>query len=291
VANEDKAARYHRLRRRASLAGTAASALFFLVLFFSGGSAAVRDAIAPLAGGSFVLLVIAYVVILAGAHELLQLPLAFYQGVTLERRYQLSRQTTAGWWKDQLKAWALGLGLALGAALVIWALLRWSPQWWWLLAGVVFAGLLVVLAQIAPVVFLPLFYDCTPLDRPALTARLIALAERARTPVLGVFEWRLGDRTRKANAALAGIGATRRILLSDTLLAEHSDDEIEVILAHELAHHVHGDIWSGIALESALIVGGFFLADRVLSVFATSYGMTGKGDIAALPRCRSSCCR
>jgi len=283
VANEDKAARYHRLQRRASLAGTAASTIFFLALFFSGGSAAVRDAIAALAGGSFALLVIGYVVVVAVIHELLQLPFAFYQGVTLERRYQLSRQTTANWWTDHAKAWALGMGLALGASLLIWSLLRWTPQWWWLLAGVTFAALLVVLAQIAPVVLLPLFYDCTPLDRPALTARLVALAERARTPVLGVFEWRLSDRTRKANAALAGIGGTRRILLSDTLLAEHSDDEIEVILAHELAHHVHRDIWSGIALESALIVGGFFLADRVLSAFATSYGMTGKDDIAALP--------
>ena len=68
-----------------------------------------------------------------------------------------------------------------------------------------------------------------------------------------MFEWQLSDRTRKANAALAGLGRTRRILLSDTLLADHSDDEIEVILAHELAHHVHRDIWSGLALESVLI--------------------------------------
>jgi STE24 endopeptidase len=283
LANEDKAARYHRLQRRASLLGTAVSALFFLLLFLSGGSAAIRDLIAPFAGGSFAVLVLGYVVIVAVTHELFQLPLAFYQGVTLERRYQLSRQTTASWWKDHAKAWGLGVCLALGASLLIWSLLRWSPEWWWLLAGGSLAGLLIVLAQLAPVVFLPLFYDCTPLDRPALTARLIALAERARTPVLGVFEWRLSDRTRKANAALAGIGATRRILLSDTLLAEHSDDEIEVILAHELAHHVHRDIWSGIALESALIVGGFFLADRVLSAFATSAGITGKDDIAALP--------
>jgi STE24 endopeptidase len=132
-------------------------------------------------------------------------------------------------------------------------------------------------------VLLPLFYTFTPLDRPALTARLLALAERAGTPVLGVFEWRLSDRTRKANAALAGIGATRRILLSDTLLAEHSDEEIEVILAHELAHHVHRDIWSAVALEAALIAAGLFLADRLLSVFAGSFGLRGKADIAALP--------
>ena len=73
--------------------------------------------------------------------------------------------------------------------------------------------------------------------------------------MLGAYEWGLGDKTRKANAALAGLGGTRRILVSDTMLAEYSDDEIEVVLAHEIAHHVHGDIWKGIVFESALIGG------------------------------------
>ena len=82
--------------------------------------------------------------------------------------------------------------------------------------------------------------------------------------MLGAYEWGLADKTKKANAALAGLGATRRILVSDTMLADYSDDEIEIVLAHELAHHVHGDIWKGIAFESALVVGGFFLAARLL---------------------------
>jgi STE24 endopeptidase len=133
------------------------------------------------------------------------------------------------------------------------------------------------------VLLLPLFYEFKPLQREALAARLVTLADRAGARVFGVFEWRLSDRTKKANAALTGLGRTRRILLSDTLLAGHSDDEIEVILAHELAHHVHRDIWSAIALETALIVIGFFVGDRVLSAFSTSFGLAGKQDIAALP--------
>ena len=101
--------------------------------------------------------------------------------------------------------------------------------------------------------------------------------------VLGAYEWGLGDKTKKANAALAGIGATRRILVSDTMLAEYSDEEIEVVLAHELAHHVHGDIWKGIAFESALIVAGFYLAARVLTTFSPSIGLRGPVDVAGLP--------
>jgi STE24 endopeptidase len=101
--------------------------------------------------------------------------------------------------------------------------------------------------------------------------------------VLGAYEWRVGDRTTKANAALVGIGRTRRILVSDTLLAVHSDDEIETVFAHELAHHVYGDIWSALALEAALLTLGCYVADFVLSTFALPIGLHGKADVAGLP--------
>src|SRR5213076_432924 len=123
---------------------------------------------------------------------------------------------------------------------------------------------IIGLTNLAPVVLLPLFYPVKPLDRDALRTRLLSLAERAGARVLGAYEWGLSEKTKKANAALAGVGATRRILVSDTMLDKYSDDEIEVVLAHEMAHHVHGDIWKGILFESCLIVAGFYLAARLL---------------------------
>ena len=98
----------------------------------------------------------------------------------------------------------------------------------------VFAVLFVGLANLAPVLLLPIFFTFKPLDRDALRGRLEQLAARAGTRIVGVYEWALGTRTRKANAALAGLGNTRRILVSDTMLDQYSDDEIEVVLAHEL---------------------------------------------------------
>ena len=283
MANEDKATRYHRLKRRASLVGTALSAALLLVLLVSGASAGLRDAVNAVTGNSFPLTVTLYVVVLVLLSEVIQLPVTFYQGVTLERRYGLSTESTAGWWRDQAKSGGIGLVVAVLAALLVWSLLRWAPDVWWLIAAVVFTGVLVLLAQLAPVLLLPLFYEVKPLQREELVRRLVALADRAGARVLGVFEWRLSDRTKKANAALAGIGRTRRILVSDTLLADHSDDEIEVILAHELAHHVHHDIWTGIAVEAGLILAGFFMADQVLTRLSGSFGLVGKADIAALP--------
>jgi STE24 endopeptidase len=283
LANEDKATRYHRLQRRASILTTVVTTLVLLLLLLTGGSAAVRDVVTTIAGPSFIAVVIGYVAALGLLLELIHLPLAFYQGVTLERRYGLSTQTTASWWADHLKSGAIALTCAAIAALIVLSFLRWDSERWWVWAAVAFTLILVLLAQLAPVVLLPLFYQVTPLTRDGLRERLLALADKAGARVVGVFEWRLSDRTKKANAALAGIGPTRRILLSDTLLAGHSDDEIEVILAHELAHHVHRDIWSGILVEAALIGLGCYAADAVLSAFAGAFHLEGKADVAGLP--------
>src|SRR5205814_3213427 len=154
---------------------------------------------------------------------------------------------------------------------------------WWLPAGAIFALLIVGLANLGPVLLLPLFYTVKPLAQESLRARLMSLAERASARVLGVYEWGLAAKTKKANAALTGIAGTRRILVSDTMLAEYSEDEIEVVLAHELAHHVHGDIWKGLIFESALILAGFFAGARVLRAWVETAGLRGPADVAGFP--------
>ena len=249
----------------------------------SASSVSLREASVSLAGGTFLGTLAVYVTALAVLNDLLQLPIAFYEGVTLERRYGLSTESTARWWKDHLKGWGIGTAFGLAAAAGIWSLIRWDPERWWLAAALLFSLVVLALTQLAPVLLLPLFYEVKPLERETLAARLAALADRAGAPLLGTFEWRLSDRTKKANAALAGLGRTRRILLSDTLLADYSEDEIEVILAHELAHHVHHDIWRAIAFETVLIALGLYISDLVLTAWSGSFGAAGKGDIAALP--------
>jgi STE24 endopeptidase len=286
--NEDKSARYHRLRRRADLLGTATAGVVLLGLSISGAGHRLREMAAafsqwvpsPLNDATMVAVITVAVLLLL---QVVELPFAFYQGYLLEHRYGLSTQSTRHWLSDQLKGTLVGVTLGvLGSSVVFWTLRRWPDEWWWM-AAAIFAVATIGLAQLAPVLLLPLFYTFKPLDRPALAERLIALATRARTDVVGVFEWVLSSHTRKANAALAGLGHTRRILLSDTLLADYSDDEIEVILAHELAHHVHRDLWRGIAVQSLALAGGFFVADQVLRVVAEPLGLRGLADPAALP--------
>ncbi|MBI3490792.1 MAG: M48 family metallopeptidase [Acidobacteria bacterium] len=287
--NEDKATRYHRQKRLASFGSLVWTVLLLGGLLATGLSEALRQT-AERAAGRLVsppwlpgATVLSYVVLLTLINELGSLPLGFYSGFLLEHRYALSRQTLGAWVADQVKALAVALILGAVGAGVIYALIRQSPDWWWLEAGAVFALFIVALTNLAPVVLLPLFYTLKPLDRAALRDRLLTLAERAGARVLGAYEWGLGGKTKKANAALTGLGATRRILVSDTMLAEYSHDEIEVVLAHELAHHVHGDIWKSVVFESALVLAGFDLASLVLRALVRPLGLRGVDDVAGLP--------
>ena len=286
--NEDKATRYHRSKRVASVVSIAWAGVLLVGLLATGLNVSLRSIAewVALPVSSFwvpPVTAIVYVALLTLINGVVDLPLNFYSGFVLERRYGLSNEGVGTWLRDQVKALAVGGILSAAAAALLYRLIAWSPQWWWLTAGITFALVIVGLAQLAPVLLLPLFYRVKPLEKASLRARLLALAERAGARVIGAYEWGLGDKTRKANAALTGIGATRRILVSDTMLAEYSDEEIEVILAHELAHHVHGDIWKGIVFESALMVGGFYLAARVLAAFSRSIGLRGVVDAAGLP--------
>jgi len=168
------------------------------------------------------------------------------------------------WLWDEFKGMLVGLLLATVVVELIYSLLRHVPQHWWLIAWAVFLGLIVLLAQLAPVVLFPIFYKFEPLENEELKRRLIVLSERAGTRVRGVYRWHLSEKSKKANAALTGLGATRRIILADTLLDNYSDDEIEAVLAHELGHHVHRHILKSILVQAGITFVGFWLANEVL---------------------------
>ena len=245
--NEDKSTRYHRLGGDPRSPPLVCRPGYFSLLLASGLSIVVANCgarrVAREPNTYSALAVAVYVVIVAALHEAITFPLAFYQGFLLERRYGLSKESPGGWLRDRVKAAVLALVLSVcrrGNRLSVDAVLD------DMVVADSTAGHFIIataaLTRAAPVLLLPLFYRFTPLSRESLRNRLVSLSQKAGVPVLGVYEWALGEKSRRANAALVGTGSTRRILLSDTLLAEYSDDEIEVILAHEIAHHVHHDI-------------------------------------------------
>jgi STE24 endopeptidase len=165
------------------------------------------------------------------------------------------------------------------------ALLRVSPNGWWVWIGIIILAFNVILTNIAPILLFPLFYKFTPIDEDndELINRLTRLAQQAGTRVQGVFKFDMSRRTKAANAALVGLGKTRRIILGDTLLSEFSNDEIETVFAHELGHHVNKDIPVGIVVETVLTLGGLYLASMGLSWGTELFGFTGPEDIAGFP--------
>jgi STE24 endopeptidase len=212
------------------------------------------------------------VLVLTALHGLITLPLAWWSGYALEQRFGLSRQSLAHWGWQGCKRFALGavleVALLVGLYWVFWL----AGAWWWLAAAAAFFLVSVVLSQLAPVVVLPLFYRVERLDDPELAARTARVAAGTGLAVEGVYRLALSDETAKANAALAGLGRTRRVLLGDTLLAEFTPDEIEVVLAHEIGHHVHRHIALMLLGGAAASAAGFWLTDRALAAWVAATG-------------------
>jgi len=258
-----EAREYNSTKRWLEIGDMAISIGFLVLLLATGWSSTLRDAAIRLSREHYALQLFYYVLFLSIFSKILGFGLDVYS-FRLEHRFNLSNQRLTGWLIDEAKGWLLGLVLATVLCEIIYALIRTSPEHWWIFAWLIFIGMFIFFAQIAPVVLFPLFYKFAPLQNDELRARLVRLGERAGTRVRGVYEWKLSEKSKKANAALTGLGNTRRIILADTLLQNYSTDEIEAVLAHELGHHVHGHILKSIFVEAAVTLAGFWAANEAL---------------------------
>ena len=255
--------RYNRIRRWLGMADALIGFLLLVVLLVTGWTGKLRDLAYLGAGQHYFLAVFLYVLMFSVIIKALSAPLD-YLGFRLEHKYNLSNQKMRSWLWDELKGWLVGLIFGTVFVEIIYAIIRIAPQRWWMIAWAVFVGLFLLMAQLAPVVLFPLFYKFEPLNNDSLRERLTRLGERAGTRVRGVYEWKLSEKSKKANAALMGMGSTRRIILADTLLENYSEDEIEAVLAHELGHHVRRHIVKGILTQVVVTFFGFWLTNEVL---------------------------
>jgi STE24 endopeptidase len=179
---------------------------------------------------------LAYASIIIVLSAALRTPLAFWRGYLRERRFGFSTQTWRGWLIDRLKAVGINLVLVPPLLLAVVALARTLPGWWAVPAAAAFALIVFLFSFLAPVLLAPLFNHYGPLDQEPLRSELHALANAAGVPVEGVLVEDTSRRTRKANAYVTGLGKTRRLVVSDTLLAEAAAAEIQTVVAHELGH-------------------------------------------------------
>ena len=281
---QKQAKQYARIRRRLWLVDTIFSALYFLAWLYFGWSTSLREWLSSFTTNPW-LLVPLFVLVFGGIFFLLNLPLGYTSGFVLPHRFGQSNQSLKDWIVDQIKGLAIGLPLGLVLLELLYLALRVTGELWWLWAA---AGLLVfniLLINLAPILIMPLFNKYVPLgdEHKELADRLLQLAERAKTKVRGVFKFDMSKRTKSANAALTGIGNTRRIVLGDTLINEFSTDEIETVLAHELGHHVHNDIPVLVTFGILSTTLSLYLASLGLNWAIGIFGFTSPADVAALP--------
>jgi STE24 endopeptidase len=284
--NETKATRYQRLRRRVQV-----------VTVLSGAAVLALVALTPLARRA--------------TDALLQftagLPPPFQRAATvaiglLGLVALLESAAVPGWWLferrqgprygrarastfDVLTAHAQGAlvaaGLALSAGAVWNVAIAVGGPWWWAVAAGLVTLLLVGALRGAPAA-LAWLASAREISRPQLTAWTAEIATRAKVPVTGVHEWQVGDRA-ATTAIVTGFGRTRRVFISSAVLRDWSDDEIAVVIAHELGHHSHHDLWRTLALDAAVLAVALWAADAAVLRAAEWSMLTGPSDPAAVP--------
>ncbi|MGA1986874.1 MAG: M48 family metallopeptidase [Candidatus Sulfotelmatobacter sp.] len=281
-ADSPEARRYNRIRRWLGVADFMVGFAFLIVLLVTGWSEWLRDMAYRLGFKNYSLSLFMYLLLLLVISKGLGMGLDYY-GFTLERRFKLSTQKFRSWIWDETKGFLVGLVMGGIVVEVLYFTIRQWPQHWWIIAWVLFMGLFIVLAQLAPVVLFPIFYKFEALDNEDLRRRLVVLSERAGTRVRGVYRWKLSEKSKKANAALTGLGATRRIILADTLLDNYTPEEIEAVLAHELGHHVHRHILKSIFVQAVITLAGFWAANWTLHYAVDQRWFEEMSDFANLP--------
>jgi STE24 endopeptidase len=281
-ADSPEARRYNRIQRWLGIADFVIGSAFLVLLLLTGWSGWLRDLALRRGFQNYTLAVFLYLFFLLLISKVLGFGLDYY-GFRLERRFQLSTQKFRSWLWDEAKGFLVGLVMAAIVVELLYFMIRQSPQHWWVITWALFMGLFILLAQLAPVVLFPIFYKFEPLENEDLRRRLVQLGERAGTRVRGVYRWKLSEKSKKANAALTGLGNTRRIILADTLLDNYAPEEIEAVLAHELGHHVHRHILKSIVVQAGITLLGFWIANFVLHYAVDHHMFEELSDFANLP--------
>ena len=279
---EKEAKRYERVKLIISLTESVLTFLLILLFVLSGYSIVLRDWVLTLVQSRYWQFLI-FSAIVGAVLSLVTFPFSFYSGFVLEHQYGLSNQTLMDWFKEKLKESLVGLIIGLPLLLAFYFLLLNYPQTWWLWLSVIVFVFSVILGRLAPQLIFPLFYKFEQLDNEQLLQRMKHLSEIGKFDLQGIYRFNMSKDTKKANAAFAGLGKSRRIIIGDTLLENFTIDEIESIFAHEVGHFVHRHLYKLMAFGTLQTFVGFYLAHILYNHLILRMGFQGPADLAALP--------
>jgi STE24 endopeptidase len=257
------------------------------VLLFTGASARLRDLARWVARGRWFVTAAVYGALYIVVQAVVLLPFAWYAGFVRQHAYGLSIQSAGDWLADWGKATAV---TAVVAALVIWIpyrLLRASPRRWWLWTGLLTAPLTALAMIVFPVWIAPLFDRYGPMRDRALEARIHQLASQAGIPDSRIYEVRKSDETRQVNAFVTGFGATKRIVLWDTLVDRLTPDEVVFVMGHEIGHfvlrHTLTVILGATLLMTLSLAVVHYVSRWLIARFRHRFGFERLDEVASLP--------
>jgi len=278
---QDKAKQYSSIKHRIVLANIFLTPAILLLLLFLDAPTYFKTLAQAVSGSDYLNLIVFYA-LMAAVYYAITLPLEFYSGFTLEHRFSLSNQKLKDWIIREVKKNLVALIISLPITFAIYAFLKLSPVNWWLWTAGLWFSISIILAKFAPVVIVPLFYKYSPIKDAGLGKRLNDLISKVGFKSGGVYELNISRDTKKANAALLGIGKQKRIVLCDTLIQNFSHDEIESVMAHELGHHKMNHIWKLVISGGIFTFLTFFFADPVFFKLHNFFGFNLISDYESL---------
>lgn len=282
IQNEQSAKQYHQIKNFLFVVNLIISILILIIFIVLGLSIFLR---------AYLRMYLSNSLILNGAFfatfyfilTFLSFPLDLFESFILEHKFKLSKQNLLSWFKDYLKKTLISFIIAGIIVEFVYIFIGNFYHSWWIFAAFLWLLITVLFTKVFPLIILPLFFKSHSLTDITLKERLGNLAEKFNFKLADILVLELSKKTIKANAMVTGIGRTKKIYLSDTLLSDFTVNEIEVVVAHELTHNKNNDIYKHILASFAISIFAFYVCDLFLNISLGYFGYISKDDIANLP--------
>jgi len=257
--------KYNNIKLGIGIGKTVISFILILLFILTGLSMALENYLRTMISDPYLILIL-FVIAAGFVSGVIFFPVNFYSQYILEHKYNLSNQTIIKWLWENIKGLLVSAVIGIPLLLLFYYSMDRFGSWWWFPFAVIVFILSVVMARIAPLIILPLFYKIIPFENESLRERIQSLASGAGIKVENIFRFDMSKNTKKANAAFTGIGKSKRILLGDTLIENYSEDEIETVIAHELGHYKKKHITKNIIRGTILSFLSLFIIAKLYEI-------------------------
>ena len=274
--------RYNHYQLIVSISEFIAGLAFLLIIVITGLTVELESLIREVVSNDYLVLIL-FSLTLGIVGSVLVFPLSFTSGYFLEHKFNLSNQGFGGWLWEKAKGLIVSFPIALVLLIVFYSVIRGFPSFWWFIMGTVLLFFSIVLSRLAPILIFPIFYKFEELKDEGLSERVVELCESVGMKVEGVFQFDLSKTTKKANAAFTGIGKSRRVILTDTLLEMLLPEEILAVLSHELGHFKLKHIWKLMGFSVIVTYAGLFLVSVLYNSTYSAFGFEKISQVSALP--------